>query len=109
MTVVVGDINSVPATININTVYGSNLFHNQIRSGQDVYVEVHGLYKCTSVMNCETGVNVGGINIPFNPSSAVNDSLIKFTAPQLNLGSYDLYIYNNATGAKSNVVKVSVI
>lgn len=77
-------------------------------TGHPAYIKGNNLGVCLSVNNCEISVVIGGKHVSVYPSNTLFGSEIRFIVPELGAGTYDLYLYYPATGAKSNTVPVNV-
>lgn len=104
------DIVSLPMISYVSSVKSTPWISNgQITSGGRVYMLGAGLSNCTSVMNCDNVVYIGGKASSMDISQVPSDgTAMSFVAPILSPGTYDLYLTNLATGIKSNIVKVTV-
>ena len=116
----ISEIKTAPVPTQSNTsnpVF--NIYINKVSSQQNQDFQFHpgniititgsGFYVCKSVNNCELEIKIGNTLVPLTPSNTTSNSQINFTAPQINPGTYELYLYNIASGDISNAVQVTIL
>lgn len=84
----------------------TNVIHSD--TGTKVTVEGSNFIKCNKPMNCEVAVYIGDKSFDILTPS-VSDKALDFIPTKLENGTYDLYLYNKATGVKSNSIKIKII
>ncbi len=81
-----------------------NVIHSDTKTR--VTVRADNLPVCQKSTNCELVVYLGGKSFEIMTPSV--ETSFNFIPTRFENGTYDLYIYNRATGVKSNTIKVKV-